>query len=136
MANSNPTSVKVHNPKAKAAPAKATKGGHNSAVSPSAKTANNYEIRWKTLLGLSMILIELVLNTGFIWGLFGLFWVITNIQTGQTYILEPLHRANNPVLFWITVYLWIGFSAYFFYSNNWVFQQLELGLIWLVKLVV
>lgn len=135
MANPNPTSVKVTNPTPKAAPTKSAKTTPSTTTKPVSNIASNYELRWKTLLGLTMIALELALNTGFIWGIFGLFWAITNIQNGQTYVLEPLHRANNPILFWITVWLWMGFAAYFFYSNSWVFKQLEQALVWLIRLL-
>ena len=135
MANPNPTSVKVTAPTTKAAPTRSAKSTQSTTTKPVNNTASNYELRWKTLLGLTMIALELALNTGFIWGIFGLFWAITNIQTGQTYVLEPLHRANNPILFWITVWLWMGFAAYFFYSNSWIFQQLEQALVWLIRLL-
>jgi len=136
MSNPHPSSVKVNNPSTKTEPTKTIKGKQSTSAPAQTRTVNDYEIRWKSLLGLTMIAVELALNTGFIWGLLGLFWVITNIQTGQTYILEALHRTNNPILFWITVWLWMGFAAYFFYSNHWLFQKLEQSLIWLFKLIL
>lgn len=110
----SPTSVKVGNPTPKPASAP-------QARSPNA-TAN---IPWKTLLGLTLIFVELWLNTGIIWGIFSLLWAIIGIQSGQTYILEILDRKVHPILFWITIHLWLMFAAFFFISNNIVYAYCE-----------
>lgn len=111
----SPTSVKVGNPTPKAASAAKTSNG------PSAST----NTPWKTLLGLTLIFVELWLNTGIIWGIFSLLWAIIGIQSGQTYILEILDRKVHPILFWITIHLWLMFAAFFFMSNSVVYGYCE-----------
>lgn len=74
-------------------------------------------IAWRSLLGLGMIFLELWLNTGIIWGVFMLLWAIMGIQTGQTYILEILERQKHPILFWVTIFLWLLIAGFFFMSN-------------------
>lgn len=108
MANSAPNSVKVNAPRSVSESAK---------TSQSQSTKVNRNLPWKTLLGLGLILIELVLNTGIIWGVFMLLWAVMGISSGQTYILEILERRAHPILFWVTIHLWLFIAAFFFMSN-------------------
>lgn len=120
----SPTSVKVGNPAPKAPSAPKTSG-------PSA----NANIPWKTLFGLTLIFVELLLNTGIIWGIFSLLWAIIGIQSGQTYILEILDRKVHPILYWITIHLWLMFAAFFFMSNSVVYKYSEMLVNQFVKLI-
>ncbi len=137
MANPNPTSVKVSN--ANAAPQAANKPAakNHSKPTPASNpsTQPGYQIRWLSLIGLSLIAIELVLNSQFIWGLFGFIWVANNIRTNQTYILELLDRRTHPILFWITISLWIGLAAYFFTANPTIYAIIEYAITSVVKLL-
>lgn len=119
MATSAPTSVKVKISGPSPVEAKG-KGEGKKGQQPSPKTAKVWP--WKTLLGLTLILTELWLNTGIIWGVFMLLWAIMGISSGQTYILEILQRREHPVLFWITIHLWLLFAAFFFMSNQQIYS--------------
>ncbi len=112
MATSAPNSVKVNAPSSVSESAKTSQD-------PSTKVDRN--LPWKTLLGLGLILTELVLNTGIIWGIFMLLWAVMGISSGQTYILEILERRAHPILFWFTIHLWLFISAFFFMSNQHVY---------------
>ena len=111
-----PTSVKVGNP----SPASANQTNNSKAPQKPAASPTTVAkpVPWKTLLGLTLILAELWLNTGVIWGLFMLLWAIMGINSGQTYILEILDRKIHPILFWFTIHLWLLFAAFFFMGNN------------------
>lgn len=109
MATSAPNSVKVNAHRTTSESAKTSQ-------KPSTKVNRN--LPWKTLLGLGLILIELVLNTGIIWGVFMLLWAVMGISSGQTYILEILERQAHPILFWVTIHLWLFIAAFFFMSNQ------------------
>lgn len=119
-----PTNVKVGNP----APAGASIASNNTA--PQKSTASPATaakpVPWKTLLGLGLIFAELWLNTGVIWGLFMLLWAIMGINSGQTYILEILNRQERPLLFWLTIHLWLMFAAFFFMGNNHIYGFVKL----------
>ena len=106
MASATPSSVKV-----------------NSSGKQSQKPVKKEgkALPWKSLLGLGLILVELWLNTGIIWGVFMLLWAIMGISAGHTYILEILERKEHPVLFWFTINLWLLFAAFFFVSNKHVY---------------
>jgi len=43
-------------------------------------------------------------------GLFFLFWAGPSLFTGVTFLVEPIHRSENPWLFWTIVTLWLGLS--------------------------
>ena len=118
MAMSVPTSVKVKASAPNPVEAKGKDEGKKN-QQPSPKTAKVWP--WKTLLGLTLILTELWLNTGIIWGVFMLLWAIMGISSGQTYILEILQRREHPVLFWFTLHLWLLFAAFFFMSNKLIY---------------
>lgn len=121
MASATPSSVKVSDP----APRSEKSSGKNSP--PSSKQPGK-ALPWRTLLGLGLILVELWLNTGIIWGVFMLLWAIMGISSGQTYILEILERKAHPILFWFTIHLWLFFAAFFFMSNNHIYAFFQ-GLI-------
>ena len=71
-------------------------------------------VKWKTLLGLSMIYISIAFYPRFqwLWGVLFLFWSVPSLMTGSTYLLESVERTKNPFLFWIVVLTWIGLSLY------------------------
>ncbi|WP_415888636.1 hypothetical protein ACMXYV_11510 [Neptuniibacter sp. SY11_33] len=119
MGTSAPTSVKV---KASAySPVEAKgKGEFKEGQQPSPKAGKVWP--WKTLLGLTLILTELWLNTGIIWGVFMLLWAIMGISSGQTYILEILQRREHLILYWITIHLWLLFAVFFFMSNQQIYS--------------
>lgn len=115
MATTEPSSVKIGSSTPQPTVSKNTK---NKPVPSNL----NKPMPWKTFLGLGLILVELWLNTGIIWGVFMLLWAIIGIKTGQTYILEILERVAHPVLFWFTIHLWLLISAFFFMSNHHIYD--------------
>lgn len=128
-----PTSVKVGNP----SPASTNQTSNSKAPQKPAasQTAVAKPVPWKTLLGLTLILAELWLNTGVIWGLFMLLWAIMGINSGQTYILEILDRKVHPILFWFTIHLWLLFAAFFFMGNNHIYGLTKTVIVKVVNLV-
>ena len=67
-------------------------------------------IRWLTLVALAIVVVALVFDLNFIWGLLFLFWAGPSLFTGVTFLVEPIHRSENPRLFWTIVTLWLGLS--------------------------
>ncbi|WP_415900614.1 hypothetical protein [Neptuniibacter sp. QD48_11] len=118
MATSAPTSVKV---KASAPSPIEAKGRDEVNKSQQSSQKIGKVLPWKTQLGLTLILTELWLNAGIIWGVFMLLWAIMGISSGQTYILEILQRKEHPLLFWFTIHLWLLFAAFFFMSNQHIY---------------
>ncbi len=67
--------------------------------------------KWLTLIGLPILLITSLTGFYSIWGLLFVFWGFVAIRTGEVYLLEPIERSKDPMLFWIIVLMWIGFGA-------------------------
>lgn len=130
MATDMPSSVKVGNS------AQRSSGIENRAAKKQVSAGKAATpLPWKTLLGLGLILVELWLNTGVIWGVFMLLWAIMGINSGQTYILEILERKSHPILFWFTIHLWLLFAAFFFMSNQHIYAFGQLLIIKLGTLI-
>ena len=67
-------------------------------------------IRWLTLVALAIVVLALIFDLNFIWGLLFLFWAGPSLFTGVAFLVEPIHRSENPWLFWTIVTLWLGLS--------------------------
>ena len=67
-------------------------------------------MRWLTIVALSIVVVALVFNLEWVWGLFFLSWSGPSLFTGVTFLVEPVYRSENPWLFWIIVTLWLGLS--------------------------
>lgn len=68
----------------------------------------------KTLLALVIISTAIVTNTMWVWGVLFLLWLIPDLKSGSTYLVEPVTRSTNPILYWLTMLFWLGLSLYFF----------------------
>ena len=67
-------------------------------------------IRWFTLAALAIVVVAVLFDYQWIWGLLFLSWSAPSLYTGVVFLVEPVHRAENPRLFWIIVALWLGLS--------------------------
>ena len=72
------------------------------------------DIKWKTLLGLLMIYSTVVFYPHYqwLWGVLFLYWTIPSLVSGISYFIEPIHRRDNPLLFWVITFTWLVLSAY------------------------
>ena len=68
------------------------------------------QIRWFTLVALAIVVVALVFDFQWVWGLLFLFWCAPSLFTGVTFLVEPIHRSENPWLFWTIVMMWLGLS--------------------------
>lgn len=67
-------------------------------------------VRWFTLVAIAIVLVAVIFDFQWVFGLLFLFWAAPSILTGETFLVEPVHRAENPWLFWIIVALWLSLS--------------------------
>ena len=67
-------------------------------------------VRWFTLVAIAIVLVAVIFDLQWVWGLFFLFWATPSIFTGETFLVEPVRRAENPWLFWTIVTLWLSLS--------------------------
>ena len=79
-------------------------------------------IKWKTLLGITIVLAGIFLNLPILFGLLYILWAIGDIKSGYAYIFEPIVRRENPILYWIITSIW-------FFSGIWIVGEALLTLL-------
>ena len=67
-------------------------------------------VRWFTLVAIAIVLVAVIFDFQWVWGLLFLFWAAPSLFTGETFLVEPVRRAENPWLFWTIVMLWLSLS--------------------------
>ncbi len=77
-------------------------------------TVRKGKMKWKAILGIILILSSFITGWNWIWGFFFLFWVVLDIRSEVTHLLEPISKKENPLLYWFIVSLWIFISVYSF----------------------
>jgi len=65
-----------------------------------------------TILALGIVYMAVVFNIEWMWGLLFLLWLSKDIRSGQTYLVEPVYRATNPILYWVILLSWFWMSVY------------------------
>lgn len=75
-----------------------------------AKNMKNTNLKWKSMLALVLIATAVVMDMPWLWGVLFLLWVIMDLKNRQTYLLEEITRDGNPILYWIIVTMWFGFT--------------------------
>ena len=67
-------------------------------------------VRWFTLVAIAIVLVAVIFDLQWVFGLLFLFWAAPSILSGETFLVEPVHRAENPWLFWTIVTMWLSLS--------------------------
>lgn len=73
--------------------------------------------KWLTLIGLPVLIYATLNGLFFIWGLLFLFWGVISLRSGQVFLLEDIHRRDDPALFWIIFTMWLGSGATYIYYD-------------------
>lgn len=68
--------------------------------------------KWKTVIALTLLLIAIMLNWSWVYGILFIAWAIADIATKRVYFVEEVTRAKNPILLWIIVILWLLLGIY------------------------
>ena len=76
------------------------------------KSTHMQQAKFRTILGLILLYIAVLLNWLWIWGILFLVWVIPDIFSGVTYFMEPVEKEKDPVLFWVIIVSWLWMSIY------------------------
>ncbi|MEM7221586.1 MAG: hypothetical protein AAF495_01315 [Pseudomonadota bacterium] len=69
-------------------------------------------IKWPTAILLPVLLIATYFSWYWVWGLLFLYWALPAIRSGEAFLVEPIERASNPVLFWAITAMWAGFGVW------------------------
>lgn len=72
--------------------------------------------KWRTILGLILVLCAILFEWNWVWGIFFLLSLIPDLLSGSTYFLEPLNKWENPILYWVTMLTWLSLCLYVFVS--------------------
>ena len=51
------------------------------------------------------------------WGLLFLYWVAAGLRSGEAFLVEPIFRGRNPILFWSITAMWTGFGLWTLYAD-------------------
>ena len=89
-------------------------------------TPTSSTFKWKAIVGLLLIVVILATNWHWLWGILFAFWVFSDLRSGYTHLLEPIHRTTNPFLYWIIVAVWglLGFySAASYVNPDWLYTS-------------
>lgn len=77
-------------------------------ISDNLTEKNNLKI--KSNIALTMILIGIVFDWYWIWAILFLIWAINDLKNKTTYLLEEVTRRDNPFLYWMIISMWIFLS--------------------------
>ncbi|MCW8880106.1 MAG: hypothetical protein OQJ89_12155 [Kangiellaceae bacterium] len=81
-------------------------------------------LRWKSLLAIGLVILAVVLDLVFIWGIFFWFWAIENTRTGEAYFVERIERENEPILYWLIIIILLLIGGYYFFFDEYVYSFL------------
>ena len=74
------------------------------------------DIKWKSILGLIILLLAVYFSWNWLWGLFFLYWVVGDVIRGETYFFDHISRWDDPVLYWCLMVSWTGLSLLYFFG--------------------
>lgn len=63
-------------------------------------------LKWKPILVLILVGLIVYFNLTWGWAILFLFWMIPDLFSGTTFLMEPVERAKNPILYWLILSIW------------------------------
>ena len=60
-----------------------------------------------TTLALAIIWIAVLLEFNWVWGVLFIMSTVPALRTGQTYLVEPIRRDRNALMYWFIMGIWI-----------------------------
>ncbi len=70
-------------------------------------TAN---LKLPTALALPILMAATYFEHYYVWGMLFTYWALIAIRSGEAYLVEPIFRRENPILFWLISLMWLGFG--------------------------
>ena len=69
--------------------------------------------KWKTTLALVLLLISIVFNWAWAFGILFIAWAVCDMMAGRVYFVEEIDKVGNPILFWVIAILWLLTGLYY-----------------------
>ena len=70
------------------------------------------EVKWPTAIAIPILLLATYMAWYWVWGILFLYWAFPGLRSGEAYLVEPIERLRNPILFWIITAMWAGFGLW------------------------
>ncbi|MEM9386056.1 MAG: hypothetical protein AAGA68_13405 [Pseudomonadota bacterium] len=62
---------------------------------------------------LALLIMATALQWHWVWGLLFAYWMVSGLLRAESYLLTPIRRTVQPVLFWAATLTWGGLSLWF-----------------------
>ena len=73
--------------------------------------------KWPTTAAIIVLGAATYFNWYWVWGLLFIYWAVDGLLTGDAFVVQPVTRADEPVLFWLITAMWGGFGVWSVYSD-------------------
>ncbi len=74
--------------------------------------------KWKSILAIVIVISGILMDFPLLFGVLYLIWAIGDLKTGHAYIIEDISRHENPLLFWLIVFVWMSSGLYLILSEG------------------
>ena len=74
-------------------------------------------VRWPTVVAIPVLLLATYMDWHWVWGCLFLYWALPGLKSGEAYLVEPIQRLRNPILFWMITVMWAGFGIWFIVAD-------------------
>lgn len=69
-------------------------------------------VKWRTVVAIAVLATATYLNWYWVWGVLFVYWAIAGLRTGNAFVVEPISRDEDPVLFWLIAVMWAGLGVW------------------------
>lgn len=76
------------------------------------KASFTSRFKFGTFLALVTIYLAVIFEWTWMWGIFLLFWVIPDLISGSTRLVQSIHRSEHPIWYWLIVSSWLWMAVY------------------------
>lgn len=81
-------------------------------MTPAAK-ALGANLKLPTMLAVPILLAATYFGHYYVWGFLFVFWAAIAVRSGDAFLIEPVPRRENPILFWFISLMWFGFGVWY-----------------------
>ncbi len=74
-----------------------------------------HNFKWLTVAAIAVLAGATYYNWYWVWGVLFIYWAISGLRSGDAFVVEPIERSHNPVMFWLITAMWGGFGVWSVY---------------------